>query len=596
MTVEIGMVLGMLGLAVVLFSLELLRVDVVAILIMLLLAWAGLVTPEQAFSGLASGAVVSIISVMIIGQGIERSGITRRLASPVIRLSGGSEGRLVAVVSVAAGLISAFMQNIGAAALFLPAVTRIARRMRFPVSRILMPLGFAAILGGTLTLVGSGPLIILNDLLRQQGFSEFGLFSVTPVGLALLAGGVLYFYLFGRRLLPSSRQAGSGGEGRRDLVEEWRLSSTVSGYRVAAGSDLAGLTVEEAGIWSRHRLNLLALRERGDVTYAPWRYSRLARGQELALLGDADAAGRFAAEHGLERIPRSDFLDQMRPGGGMEFAELIVPPKSPVAGQSLRRMGLRKRYAVEPVMLIAGDEEHRGDFSDVPLLPGHILVVYGRTGSIIEMGDRRTFALITPLQPSDSRPAKPRAALLCFAGAVALVVAGMPLQMSLLSGALAMILSGVIGIDEAYRAVDWRTVFLIAGLIPLGIAMEQSGAAAWVAGGVVSAVGPGHPFALCAAVAVMATLFSLFMSNVAATVLLVPLVIVIGEGAGLAPRGLALLTAVCASNSFVLPTHQVNALLISPGGYRSVDYLRVGGIMTLIFLCIAVPLVYYLFM
>jgi di/tricarboxylate transporter len=579
MSTEIILTFVVLGVTIFLFVSEWLRVDVVAL---------------EALAGLSSNAVFSIIGVMILGYGVDRSGIMAKLTRPILRVSGSSERRLVSLVSAAVGAISAFMQNIGAAALFLPALLRIAKRMKLPESRLLMPVAFAAILGGTLTMVASGPLIILNDILRQGGQDSFGLFAVTPVGLILLIAGILYFLILGPVVLPKRKGKGDETSPQQELVDTWNLVSRVTTLTVADQSHLVGKTVEDAGLWATYEVNLLLLREGGDVQPAPWRQTRFTAGQELVLLGGSDQISRFAEDHGLELDPETpEWLEDALSAGG--FAELVVVPRAPLAGKSLRELAFRKTYSVEPIVLLAGAERQPADFSDKPLSPGDVLVVHGTWDHLRQLSRDPSFAILTPIEGDESDPSKGITAALCFAGAVGLAIAGFPLSISLMSGAVMMVLLGVIPIDAAYRAVDWRTVFLLAGLIPLGTAMDKSGAAVFVANGLTSLLAGSPTIVLMLAVGLLATLFSLFMSNVAATVLLVPLVMIVGAEAGVDGRALALLVAVCASNSFVLPTHQVNALFMSPGGYRNTDYIRAGGVMSLLFLVLAVGAVWLLF-
>jgi di/tricarboxylate transporter len=525
---------------------------------------------------------------------VDRSGIMAKVTRPILRVAGSSERRLVSLVSAAVGAISAFMQNIGAAALFLPALLRIAKRTGLPESRLLMPVGFAAILGGTLTMVASGPLIILNDILRQGGQSPFGLFAVTPVGLTLLVAGILYFIILGPVVLPSRKDRGAEPSAQQELIDTWDLASKVTTGTVPDQSPLVGKTVEEAGLWSTYGVNLLLLREGGDVQPAPWRQTHFAAGQELVLLGADDEVARFAADYGVELDPETpEWFESFMGEGG--FAELIVLPRSPFAGQCLRDFGLRKTYMVEPIVLLTGAERQPADFSDMPLSVGDVIVVHGSWEHLRKIAQDRSFAVLTPIEGEETDPSKGVTAALCFAGSVALAIAGFPLSISLFSGAVMMVLLRVLPIDDAYRAVDWRTVFLLAGLIPLGTAMDKSGAAAFVANGLTTLLAGSPTLVLMLAIGLLATLFSLFMSNVAATVLLAPLAMIVGAEAGIDGRALALLVAVCVSNSFLLPTHQVNALFMSPGGYRNADYIRAGGLMSVLFLAIAVGTVWLLF-
>lgn len=591
MTLDIALVLVVLAVTAALLVTERLRVDVVAMLALLAVAWLGFVTPAQAFSGLASNAVVAVIAVMILSYGLDRSGITRLLTAPILRTAGRSESRLITLMSAAAGVLSGFMQNIGAAALFLPALVRLSRTEGVSLPRTLMPVGFAAILGGCLTMVASGPLIILNDLLRQRDLQAYGFFAVTPIGIVLLAAGIAYFLLLGRRLLP--RHTGHSTSPQQELIDAWGLPATISCFAIPEGSPLIGKTLESANLWEAHGLHLLALEEHDDVLYAPWRHTPFTRGQQIALLGSRDDAERFATQNGLQEMGDRCHLGRLLTNGDEAgFAELVVHPRADIRGRTLREIALRKTVGVEPILLLSSGSELRSDFSDVPLSPGDTLVVFGPWATLAVLQRDRNFVPVSKVEGGSRRTRKPLTAVACFVLGIGLAVSGIQLSLGLFSGALAMILLGVITIDEAYRAIDWRTVFLLAGLIPLGIAMESTGTAAYIAQGAAGIASGSHPFLLYLTIAILATVFSLLMSNVAATVVLVPLTIAISTAAGLDPRPLALLVAICASNSFVLPTHQVNALFMGPGGYRTRDYLKVGSLMSVLFLLIAVSVIH----
>ena len=592
MTLDIALVLAVVAGTSILLVTERLRVDVVALLVLLAVAWLGFVTPAQAFSGLASNAVVAVIAVMILSYGLDRSGITRLLTAPILRIAGRSESRLITLMSAAAGVLSGFMQNIGAAALFLPTLVRLSRTEGISLPRTLMPVGFAAILGGCLTMVASGPLIILNDLLRQRELQAYGFFAVTPIGVVLLAGGIAYFLLIGRRLLPRD-SAGASTSPQQELVNAWDLPTTISCFAIPEESPLIGETLESANLWEAYGLHLLALEEGNDVLYAPWRYTTFTAGQQVALLGSQQDAEHFAAQNGLYYLGDGCHLGRLLTNGDEAgFAELVVRPRADVRGRTLREIALRKTVGVEPILLLRSGNEQRSDFSDVPLSPGDTLVVFGPWATLAVLQRDRNFVPVSKVEGGVKRTRKPWAAVACFMLGIGLAASGIQLSLGLFSGALAMILLGVITIDEAYHAIDWRTVFLLAGLIPLGIAMESTGTAAYVAQAAAGVASGSHPFLLFLVIGTLATLFSLLMSNVAATVVLVPLVIAISATAGLDPRPLALMVAICASNSFVLPTHQVNALYMGPGGYRNSDYLKVGSVMSVFFLLIAASIIH----
>lgn len=585
----------MLAATVVLFVTGIFRIDVTAIIIMIAVGLLGLVSPLQTFSGFGSNAVISIIAVMILGYGIDRTGIMIIIARRITDIGESSEKKIRAIISSVVGFLSAFMQNIGSVALFLPAVLRISRKTGIPKSRLIMPMGFAAILGGTLSMVGSSPLILLNDLLQQGSLEPFGFFAVTPVGIVLLFTGIVYFFLFSRFVLPAEDEGTVSRRPQDELIESWNLPGSMHHYLIPEGSRLNGMKREEADLKPGYSLYLLAITDGHDIVYAPWRYSVFSSGQILTLLGTEEDAQRFAVEYGLVKIRNQQQFTEKIGGDNAGFAEIIIRPRSKLIGKTFREISFRKNYGLEIIVLLSENDPKRKDFSDTPLKTGDTLVVYGPWNQIESIGNDPNFVLITPLEEKGVKREKGPVAIMCFLGGIILSFLGLPISLALLTGAVAMILLKVIDIDEAYRAIDWRIVFLIAGLIPLGLAMDQTGAAAFIADYIIEIAGNSHPFLILFAIAILATFFSLFMTNVAATVLLVPLVIVIGNSTGIDPRGLALLVAVCASNSFIFPTHQVNAFLMNPGGYKNSDYLRAGGIMTILFLFVAVGMIYILF-
>jgi di/tricarboxylate transporter len=583
----VGVILAITG---ILFVSSLVRVDLVAVLASLALAWLGLITPVDAVSGFASNAVIAMASVMIIAYGLEKTGITSRLAGAIVRYAGTGEKRINATIAITVGFLSSVMQTVGVAALFLPAVRRIGRQARIPVSRLMMPMGFAAILGGSMTMIASGPLIVLNDLLRQAGAEPFSLFAVTPIGLPLLIAGIVLFALAGDRILPKKEETPSGPS----IAEIWGIDHPVRTCSIPPSSPLAGKTREDIPFRMLYGLDLLAVRTGKDISVAPSRFVSLEPGMELAFLGSEERFIRFIQESGCipsgDRSRLQEILDDEEYG----FAELVVRPRASIIGKTPREIMFRQTYAIEPIVHQHGETEIRAGISGQPLAAGDIIVAFGSWDTLRHFAGHQDLVLLTPPGGDGLRHGKGLQAILVFAAALGLTATGVPLSLALLTGAAGSVLLGILTLDEAYRAIDWKTITLIAGLIPLGIALEKSGAAAVLAASLVEVLAGFHPLLIMGAVAVLATVLSLIISNVAATVLLVPLVILLGAGTGTDPRALALLVAVCASNSFILPTHQVNALLMGPGGYSAADYLKAGSIMTVIFMVIAVMLIYLL--
>lgn len=594
MTPEIATVLAVLAFVIALFVFEWVRVDVVGIIMMVSLPLLRLVTPADAISGLSSNAVVSIIAVIIIGAALDKTEVMNRLARSIIRFAGKSESRIVSLIAGTVAFISSFMQNIGAAALFLPAARRIGRQLGIPVSRILMPMGFCAILGGTVTLVGSSPLILLNDLLAmgETPLEPFGLFSVTPVGVALVASGILYFVLLGRFILPSAK---GGEEGRAD-----RLASTYHTYE--------GIFELEApaGWEGRGSLDAMRIRPLFLVTvvaiasadgrrkiFAPTREDRIEPGDVFAVAGARENVEAFARENGFRvRDGLDRFAEDLSPNNA-GMLEGIVTPRSELAGRSLRELRFRKTHEINPLAICRGDKVFYGGISDIRLRPGDAILLQGRWDRFHVLKGRPDLTFTSEVLGEVMRPEKAGLALFWLALALALImVFKVQLSIALLAGALGIVVTRVLSIDEAYQAVDWMTVFLLAGLIPLGLAFERTGAAAYIANGVMGLLGEVPPIALLTVIGVLTSFFTLVVSNVGATVLLVPLAINMASQGGADPRTAALVVGLAASNTFVLPTHQVNALIMRPGGYRTVDYVKAGAGMTAIFLAVMVGVLY----
>ena len=599
LTVDMLLVLVILAITVVLFVTEAVRVDVAAVIAMIALGLTGVLPGGQVFNGFASNAVISVIAIMVIGAALDRVGIMREVAAFIQRVGAGSDRRLVVSSSLTAGGISAFMQNIGAAALFLPVMERVSRGTGTPLSRMLMPLGFATILGGSLTLVGASPLILLNDLLAASSDSlgvaiePFGLFSPFPIGLALLIGGVTLFALAGRWLLPDT----SGDAPQQALASigaRYGLDGTIRAYRVPADSPIAGLDIEEI---ERNNPGVIVAgldTAQEDVTLAPSRTVVVAASTTVGLVGAADVVEAFVGRHGLEAVngfdPFARFSDEERFG----LMEVVVRPGGAADGRMVRELRVRTNLGLTVLAVHHDGEVHTDGLRERTVEAGDVLVLFGQWERLAELDPRALVAI----SESPEHPLRPQGrwrALGWFVVSLVLVAVGLPLSLALMTGALGIILSGVLSADEAYRAVSWKTIFLLAALIPLGQAVEVTGTAAWIASGVVGATATLPPLAVLLIIGTMTTVFTLVVSNVGATVLLVPLAANIAVGLDADPRVFGMMVAIAASNSFILPTHQVNALLMGPGGYRVADYLRAGTAMSVLFLLIAAPMVLLIF-
>lgn len=592
MTPEIILVMAVLAFAVLLFIFEWVRVDVVGIIMMVMLPLLGLVTPKQAISGLSSNAVVSIIAVIIIGAGLDKTGVMNSLARVILKFAGKSETRIMSLIAGTVAIISGFMQNIGAAALFLPAAKRIGNQTGVPIGRLLMPMGFCAIIGGCLTLVGSSPLILLNDLMIVGGkhYEPFSMFGVTPIGIALLIAALAYFMLLGRFILPSKNVDESSGPMSELLSDTYGGIGSLHEIHVPESwkcdHDLMGLELRPI-----YFSTVVAIaRERGKShKIAPDALEKIQPGDHLAVVGPLEFIQRMVTDYGWDlKEDLETFAEELSPNNA-GIMEGIITPRSELVGMTLRELGIRNRFQVSPLSIFRGEKLFISGLTDLKLESGDALLLHGRWEMFHVLKDRPDFVFTEEVKGEILRTEKAKLALMWLAVSLFMIL-GLHIQLSiaLLTGALGMILTKVLSIDEAYQSVDWMTVFLLGGLIPLGMAFENTGAAKYIADTIMAALGQPSALVLLTVIGALTSFFTLVASNVGATVLLVPLSMNMALNAGVDPRIAALTVAVAASNTFVLPTHQVNALIMRPGGYKTIDYVRAGTGMTILYMAVMI--------
>nr|WP_321466593.1 SLC13 family permease [uncultured Desulfobulbus sp.] len=611
-TLQMGLVFGVLVVVILLFVFEWVRVDVVGLLMMVLLPMLGLVTPHEAISGLSSNAVVAIIAVVIIGAGLDKTGCMNILARQILRRAGKSENRIVIFISLAVAFISSFMQNIGAAALFLPAVRRIARQTGIPASKILMPMAFCAIIGGTITLVGASPTILLNDLIDQanrlnfieQPVKRMGMFTQTPIGLALVTAAILYFVFLGRFVIPSKNESREDGKIMpASLADTYQEIAGV--FEVEIPGDFGSFTLQELHVRDRYHVTIAGVfsPETKIKNYAPTRWEMIESNETLALVGNEVHVRQCAKDLGWIFKGELDvFAEDFSPNNA-GMVEGIVTPRSFMVGKNMRELRFRKQNGIVPVVLCREGICQFNQITIEIIKPGDALLMFGRWNKFLELAQKDCFAFTNEIKGEVVREEKAKHAFGWLVLTLAMILwlkpvsaaLGVPINLSLsvclLTGALGMILTKVLTIDEAYTSIDWMTVFLLGGLIPLGLAFQKTGAAEWMATSIISLVGSVPDVLFFLIIGMLTSFFTLVVSNVGATVLLVPLAMSMAVEVGCDPRLAAMVVALSASNTFVLPTHQVNALVMRPGGYQTMDYVKTGTGMTIIFLAVLILMV-----
>jgi len=613
-TPEISLVLALLAITVYLFVSELVRIDVAAVSIMVLLGLTTMIpwiepviSTTELFNGFSSNAVMSIIAVMIIGAGLDKTGIMSRVANWILQHGGSTEQRITPMIAGTVGVISSFMQNVGAAALFLPVVSRISRRTSIPMSRMLMPMGFCAILGGTITMVGSSPLILLNDLMlssnqalpAEHQMETFQMFDVTPIGLALITTGILFFVVFGRFVLPSvkvTRKQETTTRTAEYFERVYGIKGELFELQATIDSPLVGMTIMQIERTLENVPFILATRHNEDISVVPPGQSVIWVDTYIGVLSDKRKLVRFARKYKLRIVKNENHFTSVMNAQETGIAEIVIPPGSSLVGQSLNELALRSNNGLNVLRIYRSGYTLDDSFRESPLQGGDTLVVHTAWRNLKKLRDTEDYAVVTDHVDEELRPNKIRPAIFFFLVALSLVLfSDLRLSVALLVGAIGMILSGVLTMDEAYRAVSWKTVFLLASLIPLGLAVEKSGTAAWIAAQTLEVLGSVPIWMLQTVIAILATIFTLVMSNIGATVLLVPLAVNIAVGAGADPAVFALTVAIATSNSFIIPTHQVNALIMGPAGYRVIDFMRAGSIMTVLFLIVSLLMLNLIF-
>lgn len=591
--VSLAILLG----AAVLFLTRWVRLELVALSIPVLLFVTGAVSePSEALAGFGNQAVIAIAAVFVLGAGIQESGVAAALARQVERAAGKSEPRILALVCSAVLLLSAFMSNAATVAVLLPVVVALARRAKIAASRLLMPLGFAAILGGNLTLIGSSSNLLVSDYLRQTTGQGLGMFEFAVIGAPIAVAGVLYLLVVGRRFLPSHEVGRAAGQSAQpeQLVADYGLAGSITRVRVGQASALRGSTLAESGIGREYAVSVLAVTRRGSFGERwvhPSANFRFERGDDIYLEGPDTEVWRLTeetqsrmglpGEHAVERV-----LDH-----GIGIAEASVPPRSEFIGRTLQEVEFRSRYGMNVLSLWRSGGPVQQDYARLPLEAGDAMLLAGPSAHLRRFRGSEDLVLLS--EPEDGRDfSKAPLALLCLAVALVPPLFGWaPLAMSALAGALMMILTGCLPADQAGRFVEWRVLALIVGTIPLGAALEAHGVAELVASSMVGASASLGAPAVLAGLFLLAALISVTSSNAAAAVILSPVAVRAAEPLGLTPTAALLTVAYGCSCAFIVPfAHQCNLMVAKPGGYSTRDFVVVGSGMSIVVAVVAVAM------
>jgi di/tricarboxylate transporter len=774
-TPDIALVLSILAVAIVFLITEWIPLEVTALLVLGAVALTGLVSPVEALAGFSNPAVITVWAVFILSGGLTRTGVANTIGHFVLRMAGSSETRMIVVIMLTGGVMSAIMNNVAVAALMLPVVMDIARHTGSPPSKLLMPLAYGSLLGGLTTQIGTPPNILVSEALRNEGLRSFTFFDFTPVGLTVMFAGIAFMMIVGRHLLPkrdvakeSSRTKDADWETQYDLQErlfniripensmlanktlaESRMGSalgwnvinitrkdqilmalgpsstlkvgdrlTIEGrienlkelknwkqliieergidietpysteikigeIRLPKNSKYVGKTLNSIGFRGRFGANVLAIRRNGNIKRTHLQDEPLELGDMLLIAGHHKQLEEFKGMSGFDQfryVPRSDLIDiyhlherlmvmQVSPdsvlvgkslkesrmgdalgsrvlgimrgndpilmpepweilqaddrlvvegrmsdfemlhgleeleierrtqpdintlvSGNIGLLEAILSPHTTLVGKTLRQLNFREKYGLNVLAIWRQGQAYRSNLRDTALRFGDALLVLGPKEKLKMLGREPDFIVLTETAQEELRLEKMKISILIMAGILLPVIIGwVPIYIAAIVGAALMVLFGCLTMDEAYRHIEWKAVFLIAGMLPLGTALDQTGAARLIAEGVVSLVGPYGPRAVMFGLVALTFSATCFVPTAALVVLMAPIVLSTTMDMGLSPHAFMMAIAMAASASFMTPiSHPANILVMGPGGYRFLDYFKIGGLLTLVILVIIV--------
>ncbi|MDR7018644.1 SLC13 family permease [Aeromonas salmonicida] len=601
MNAELIWVLCMLVGAIYLFMTNKVRMDVVALLIIILFVLSGTLTLPEALAGFSDPNVILIAALFVVGEGLVRTGIAYQVGDMLVKVAGSSEIRMLVLLMVAVSLLGAVMSSTGVVAIFIPVVLSVANRMGIPAGRLMMPLAFAGLISGMMTLVATPPNMVVNSELMRHDMPGFGFFDFSPMGVIVLAMGILYMLLMRGSLVCEGEEGKGKPAGRstmRELIRDYRLTGRARRLALRPDSPLIGHTLDELQLRARYGANVIGVER--------WRKFRRvmvtvsgvtefqARDVLLIDMSDPEVDIReFCSEARLEpMILRGEyFSDQAREVG---MAEVSLIPGSRLLGKSIREVAFRSHYGLSVVGIRRNGEALTGKLVDDSLLMGDSLLVVGNWSLIrlLHTHNRDFLLLGLPAEVDEMAPARSQAipALICLGLMVVLMVTDpVPNVVAALIACLLMGQFRCIDMESAYKAIHWPTLILIVGMLPFALALQKTGGVDLIVGGLIAAVGEMGPRVMLASLFVLCALIGLFISNTATAVLMAPIALGTAQQMGVSPYPFAMTIAIAASAAFMTPVSSpVNTLVLGPGNYKFMDFVRIGVPFTLLVMVVSV--------
>jgi di/tricarboxylate transporter len=586
MTAEIAFVLAVLGGAVVLFATERLPVDMVALVVMTTLLLSGIVTPAEGLAGFSNPATVTVGAMFVLSAALSKTGALNSIGTLLVRVGRHSFWLALVSMMVFVGVVSAFVNNTAAVAVLMPMMLGLARDINVSPSKLLMPLSFASMFGGVCTLLGTSTNILVSSIAEQHGQPPFRMFEFAPFGLVLFGAGLLYMVTLGVRLIPA-RRAGD------DLTESFGMGEYLTDVVLLPESASVGRALAESPLVRELNVSVLEVFRGGERTSVPPAEMKLEAGDVLRVRTDVRRIRELQGRVGVQLKPGMKWREEDLESEGAALVEAVVALNSPLEKRTLKETDFRSAFGGTVLAI-----RHRGqllheNISTTPLVAGDALLVEVRRDRLDELKRSNAFLLVSEVGLPETDPTKTLPTLLIIAGVVAAAASGLlPIVVAGVAGGVLLILTRCLTVDEAYRAIEWRIIFLLAGVLSLGVAMEKSGAARLISEALITGVGGWGPVALVSAFYLLTSLLTETMSNNATAALVAPIAVAAAAALGVDARPFLMAVAFAASASFMTPVgYQTNTLIYGPGQYKFADFLRVGAPLNLMFWLLATLLI-----
>ncbi len=585
MTLHIGLLLVIILVSLVLFALERVPVDVIALGVMVTLILTGMLTPVEAFSGFGSTTVLLIFGLLVQTEALTRTGVVDYAGRMIYRYTGSSPNRVLIIVMVASAVVGAFMSNTASTAFFVPLVIGIARRAKMSPAKLLMPLAFSSILSSSVTLVSTSSNILISELMTRYDLAPMGMFELAPVGIPVVIVGIAYMYFVGKRIIPdrfAPQEINAGLESRLYVTE----------IIISPESAFVGKTLGESSLGRDLDLRVLRIVRDKKRYLVPHADQVLEQDDELLVEGGRDEILKVKTMNGVDIKADAKLGDPEINLDDLGLIEGLILPGSPLIGRTLNGIRFRDTYALQVLAINRHGSSQRRKLSLIRLELGDSLLIQGEPERIAQLERDDIVRVLETTEPHIPNPERARVALGIFLASLALAVFGIvPLAVAMIIGTILVFLTRCITPEEAYRNIEWKALILIGSMLALGVAMDKTGTANYIAEMIVNIVGTVSPLLILSAFFAVTVLLTQPMSNQAAAVVIVPVALQTAIQLNLDPRPFAMMIAVAASCSYMTPLEPSCLLVYAPGRYKFVDFLKVGTILTGLIFVVAIILV-----